>query len=111
MIVGYEPATYWYGAIASMLLGASQGGVLVYVGSVGTGFKDKECMTSKRYWMPSSRNGRPRVKGKPLKFVERVLAAEIEYRTWNGDGKLRHASYKRLRDAGDPSPSTFLRMS
>ncbi|TCA92196.1 hypothetical protein E0H65_22555 [Rhizobium leguminosarum bv. viciae] len=29
------------------------------------------------------------------------LVAEIEYRAWTHDGKLRHASYKGLRDAAD----------
>jgi bifunctional non-homologous end joining protein LigD len=29
------------------------------------------------------------------------LVAEIEYRGWTGDGKLRHASFKGLRDAAD----------
>ncbi|MGZ2383934.1 ATP-dependent DNA ligase [Rhizobium brockwellii] len=26
------------------------------------------------------------------------LIAEIEHRAWTDDGKLRHASYKRLRE-------------
>lgn len=30
-----------------------------------------------------------------------TLIAEIEYRAWTDDGKLRHASYKGLRDAAD----------
>lgn len=30
-----------------------------------------------------------------------MLIAEIEYRAWTHDGKLRHASYKGLRDAAD----------
>jgi bifunctional non-homologous end joining protein LigD len=29
------------------------------------------------------------------------LIAEIEYRAWTDDGKLRHASYKGLRDVQD----------
>jgi bifunctional non-homologous end joining protein LigD len=34
-------------------------------------------------------------------FVRPELVAEIEYRAWTHDGKLRHASYKGLRDAAD----------
>lgn len=34
-------------------------------------------------------------------FVRPELVAEIEYRAWTYDGKLRHASYKGLRDAAD----------
>jgi ATP-dependent DNA ligase len=33
--------------------------------------------------------------------VRPELVAEIEYRAWTHDGKLRHASYKGLRDAAD----------
>ncbi|ARQ57009.1 ATP-dependent DNA ligase domain-containing protein [Rhizobium sp. Kim5] len=34
-------------------------------------------------------------------FVDPMLVAEIEYRAWTHDGKLRHQSYKGLRDAHD----------
>ncbi|XUR38647.1 DNA ligase (ATP) (plasmid) [Rhizobium leguminosarum bv. trifolii] len=34
-------------------------------------------------------------------FVRPELVAEIEYRAWTHDGKLRHASYKRLRNEQD----------
>ncbi|MEK1932080.1 MAG: hypothetical protein AAAC47_20330, partial [Pararhizobium sp.] len=34
-------------------------------------------------------------------FVEPVLVAEVEYRAWTDDGKLRHASYKGLREQQD----------
>src|ERR1700712_4784501 len=40
-VVGYEPSTTMPGAIANLLLAARKDGKLVYVGSVGTGFKDK----------------------------------------------------------------------
>jgi bifunctional non-homologous end joining protein LigD len=34
-------------------------------------------------------------------FAQPTLIAEIEYRAWADDGKLRHASYKGLRDVQD----------
>jgi bifunctional non-homologous end joining protein LigD len=34
-------------------------------------------------------------------FVDPKLVAEIEYRAWTHDGKLRHASYKGLRERQD----------
>ncbi|MBY5520537.1 hypothetical protein HFO62_14070 [Rhizobium leguminosarum] len=34
-------------------------------------------------------------------FIRPELVAEIEYRVWTRDAKLRHASYKGLRDADD----------
>ena len=42
-----------------------------------------------------------RVKAKSAVYVEPVIAAEIEYRAWTGDGKLRHASFKGIRDVAD----------
>jgi bifunctional non-homologous end joining protein LigD len=30
-----------------------------------------------------------------------MYVAEIEYRAWTNDGKLRHASFKGLRDPDD----------
>lgn len=36
-------------------------------------------------------------------FVKPKLVAEIEYRAWTDDGKLRHASYKGLREKQDNS--------
>jgi bifunctional non-homologous end joining protein LigD len=34
-------------------------------------------------------------------YVEPTLAAEIEYRAWTSDGKVRHASFKGIRDPSD----------
>jgi bifunctional non-homologous end joining protein LigD len=39
--------------------------------------------------------------GKNIIFVRPDLIAEIEYRGWTADGKLRHASFKGIRDKAD----------
>ncbi|WP_338012484.1 ATP dependent DNA ligase [Rhizobium sp. Root708] len=33
--------------------------------------------------------------------MQPTIIAEIEYRAWTHDGKLRHASYKGLREKQD----------
>ncbi|WP_442133245.1 hypothetical protein [Rhizobium leguminosarum] len=38
---------------------------------------------------------------KNVVWITPSLVAEVEYRAWTHDGKLRHASYKGLRDRED----------
>lgn len=38
---------------------------------------------------------------KNLVWLQPTLIAEIEYRAWTDDRKLRHSSYKGLRDVQD----------
>ncbi len=36
-----------------------------------------------------------------VRWIQPTLIAEIEYRGWTSDEKLRHASYKGLREVQD----------
>lgn len=47
---------------------------------------------------PAADTGR---KKRDAVYVRPELIAEIEYRAWTHDGKLRHASYKGLREERD----------
>ncbi|MBY3495310.1 non-homologous end-joining DNA ligase [Rhizobium laguerreae] len=108
MIVGYEKSTAAFGGIGRLLLAARNGSDLVYVGGVGTGFNERsaaelrEQMDKLIIAKPAVDTGRKR----NAVFVDPQLVAEIEYRAWTHDGKLRHASYKRLRDTQD-DPSVY----
>ncbi|TAY73918.1 non-homologous end-joining DNA ligase [Rhizobium ruizarguesonis] len=102
-IVGYEKSTAAFGGIGRLLLAARKGDELVYVGGVGTGFNERSA-AELREQMDKLIIGKPAVDtGRKRKavFVDPKLVAEIEYRAWTHDGKLRHASYKGLRDAQD----------
>ena len=44
----------------------------------------------------------PRMYAKDAVWVESRLVAEIDYTEWTKDGRLRHPSYKGLRDDYDP---------
>ncbi|KRB58448.1 ATP-dependent DNA ligase [Rhizobium sp. Root708] len=104
MIVGYEHSLSARGGIGSLLLAARKGSDWVYVGSVGTGFSERVAAQLrntldriKRKAPPLQYDGRR----KELVWVQPTLIAEIEYRAWTHDGKLRHASFKGLRERQD----------
>ncbi|MBB3743942.1 bifunctional non-homologous end joining protein LigD [Rhizobium sp. BK591] len=103
-IVGYQRSSTAFGNIGALLLAARKGAELVYVGSVGTGFKADEAMKL-RARMDKIKATNPAVKysggRKNLIWIKPKLVAEIEYRAWTHDGKLRHASYKGLREPED----------
>lgn len=74
---------------------------LMYAGKVGTGFTDRErerlgSMLEKRRRPESPFDGRLRERG--AIFSEPELVAEVEFRGWTSEGKLRQPSYKGLRD-------------
>ncbi|WP_458395649.1 non-homologous end-joining DNA ligase [Rhizobium ruizarguesonis] len=102
-IVGYEKSSASFGGIGRLLLAARKGDEFVYVGGVGTGFNERsaaelrEQMDNLIISKPAVDTGRKR----NAVFIDPKLVAEIEYRAWTHDGKLRHASYKGLRDAAD----------
>jgi bifunctional non-homologous end joining protein LigD len=103
-IIGYEPSTALPGAIASLLLGARYRDGYKYVGSVGTGFKHEVARSLKKQLDKLKTKLPPvRVPGKNLVLTAPSLVAEIEYRAWTNDGKLRHPSFKGLRDPDDVS--------
>ncbi|WP_370640185.1 non-homologous end-joining DNA ligase [Aurantimonas sp. HBX-1] len=113
VVIGYEPSSKAYGAIASLLLAAQSDEGLVYVGSVGTGFKGGQVRELKQQ-LDAMRTERPHYAPRERKLViaRPELVAEIEYRGWTGDQKLRHASFKGLREVADhadifhlPSPA------
>ncbi|WP_439625866.1 non-homologous end-joining DNA ligase [Shinella sp.] len=104
VIVGYERSTDALGGIGRLLLAARQGDGLVYVGGVGTGFSSASATALRRQMDSIAVTSPPTDTGKKRKNVvwtAPTLVAEIEFRAWTADGKLRHASYKGLRDAAD----------
>ncbi|MBB4590149.1 bifunctional non-homologous end joining protein LigD [Rhizobium leguminosarum] len=103
-IVGYERSAAALGQIGSLLLAGRKGDELVYVGSVGTGFKEKAA-SELREMMETITRKTPAIeyagRRKNVVWLQPTLIAEIEYRAWTDDGKLRHSSFKGLREVQD----------
>ncbi|NKL20898.1 non-homologous end-joining DNA ligase [Rhizobium leguminosarum] len=103
-IVGYEISMAARGHIGSLLLAARKGNDMVYVGSVGTGFKESTAWQL-RGMMDKIKRNTPALHyaggRKNVVWLQPTLIAEIEYRAWTDDGTLRHSSFKGLREVQD----------
>ncbi|MBP2235246.1 bifunctional non-homologous end joining protein LigD [Sinorhizobium kostiense] len=101
VIVGYEPSTL-PGAVGRLLLAAQKGGRLVYVGGCGTGWSRTESVRL-RELLDKIVTNEPAValKRKCAIFKKPLLVAEVEYRAWTEDEKLRHSSFKGIRERAD----------
>jgi bifunctional non-homologous end joining protein LigD len=94
------------GRIGSLLAGVHDepGGRLLYAGNVGTGFTAKTLKEMEALLKPLRRkdtpfaNAVPRIQAKNANYVEPELVCEVEFTDWTRDGRLRHPSYKGLRD-------------
>lgn len=88
--VGYEPSTVPR-AIGRLLLAALKKDRLVYVGGCGTGWSNQESVKL-RELLDTIREDKPPValRRKGAVFVRPLLVAEVEYRAWTEDEKLRH---------------------
>ena len=96
VIMGYtEGAGKRSGMIGSLLVGYYEDGELIYAGKVGTGFTDEEAyqlydLLSEHKLDDSPLRGQVRVK--PL------YVAEVEFMEWTSSSKLRHPTFKGLRE-------------
>lgn len=92
------------GQIGSLLLGVHDGGGLVFAGHVGTGFTDASLRLLGSLLSPLRRDTSPfdgavpREHARTAVWVEPRLVCEVEFIAWTRDGRLRHPSFKGVRD-------------
>lgn len=104
VIAGYVPSTVTRAAIGSLLLGVQDKKGLVPVGRVGTGFSVRIAKELYKRLQAMRQGGSPFAvpltadERRGAKFVTPLLVAEIEFRAWTADKRLRHASFRGVRD-------------
>ena len=113
VIAGWKPGEGGrHGRIGSLLLGVQGPKGLEYAGHVGTGFTAATLKKLGDLLEPLQRpdspfaTAVPRMYAKDAVWVEPRLVAEVDYTEWTKDGRLRHPSYKGLRDDYDPKDVT-----
>ena len=104
VVAGFAPSTTSRNAIGSLLLGYHENGRLLPAGRVGTGFSNRIAGTlfARLEGMRQDRSPFARKlsaeEARDVRFVRPELVAEIEFRAWTAEGRIRHASFRGLRE-------------
>ncbi|UUP18363.1 hypothetical protein [Nitratireductor thuwali] len=83
-----------------MILARVEEGKLIHAGGVGTGFNAKTG-TDARLRLDALKTEKPPVSGLKIKgatWIRPEVVVEVEYRGWTDDQKLRHPSFKGVRE-------------
>jgi bifunctional non-homologous end joining protein LigD len=108
VVVGWKPGEGGRsGRIGSLLLAVPEGAGWAYAGHVGTGFNAATLRMLGDRLEALRRDGPvlddvPREHARHAVWVEPELVVECDYTEWTRDGRLRHPSYKGLRQDVDP---------
>jgi bifunctional non-homologous end joining protein LigD len=104
VVVGYAPATNDPRAVGALIVSYYEDGELKYAGRVGTGYTHK---VARDLWkkLEPSRTEKPPFKPLPAEergrgavWVEPKMVIEIDFRGWTHGVRLRHPSFKGVRE-------------
>ncbi len=105
VIAGWKPGEGGRaGRIGSLLLGVQTAQGLTYAGHVGTGFSATGLAELGRRLAALRRDESPFATAVPrehvrfAQWVDPVLVCDVDYAEWTRDGRLRHPSFKGLRE-------------
>ncbi|MFN2626796.1 MAG: non-homologous end-joining DNA ligase, partial [Mycobacteriales bacterium] len=96
------------GQIGALLIGVYDGTKLHYAGHVGTGFNQATLVDLASRLKPLARktspfaDAVPRAHAAKAEWVDPKLVCDVEFTEWTRDGRLRHPSYKGLRNDKKP---------
>lgn len=103
VVIGWKPGEGGRaGRIGSLLLAVNGATGLLYAGHVGTGFSAEVLRLLGRLLEPLATDDQPcpvpREYARVARWVRPEVIAEVEFTGWTKDGRLRHPSYRGLRD-------------
>lgn len=102
LVIGYKSSRSSLGGLARLYLAAREGDEVRYVGTVGAGFSERSAGAILQRLRPLRQSEAvTQVESGKATWVRPEVIAEISFLGMTGEGgKLRHASFKRLLEAG-----------